>query len=79
MTKEEAQKVAMGLAKFSIENGIVVYDPNEELIGTNTLCLIVTRMGRTDDEIDKVVRQLKVLFLMLTPVEDIKIRYKVVN
>ena len=75
---ETAQKVAMGLANFSIQNGITILDPNEELIGTSTLRIVVERRGRTDEEIEAMVRQFKVIFLLSTPICDIKIQYKVV-
>lgn len=74
----DVQKVAMSLAKFCFDNGIHVDDKNEEFIGTSVLRVRVERRGRTDDEIDYLVRQLKVLFILTTPIADIRIRYRVV-
>ena len=79
MDMDAVRKVAMGLTKFSMDNGIKIIDPNEELIGTNLIRVSVKRMGRTEEEIDKVIRQYKVLFLVYTPLHDVKILYKVVD
>lgn len=79
MDYDVALKVAKGLANFSIQNGIRILDPNGELIGSSTLKVLVERRNRTDEEIDTLIRQFKVIFLLSTPIDDIKIQYKVVD
>ena len=72
-------KVALSLAKLCADNGIRVEDKDEEFIGTSILRVLVERRDRTDEEIETLMRQIKVSFLLTTPITDITIRYKVVD
>lgn len=71
-------KVVSSLAKLCTDNGIKIEDKDEEFIGTNILRVVVERRDRTDEEIEQLMRQIKVSFLMTTPISDIKIRYKII-
>ena len=75
----DVTRVALSLAKLCADNGIKVEDKDGEFIGTSTLRVLVERRGRTDEEIDALIRQIKVSFLLTTPITDIKIKYKVVD
>ena len=67
-------KVALSLAKLCTDNGIKVEDKDGEFIGTSTLRVLVERRDRTDEEIDAPMRQIKVSFLLNSPITEIKIR-----
>ena len=73
------QNMVLILSRYCYENGIHVYDKKEEFIGTSVLNVWVERRDRTDEEIDYLIRQLKVIFILITPIEDIRIKYKVVE
>ena len=75
----DVAKVALFLAKLCAYNGIKIEDKDEEFIGTNILRVLVERRDRTDEEIETLMRQIKVSFLLTTPITDITIRYKVVD
>ena len=75
----DVTKVALSLAKLCADNGIKVEDKDGEFIGTSILRVLVERRDRTDEEIDAIMRQIKVSFLLTTPITDITIRYKVVD
>ena len=77
--KYDVVKVALSLAKLCTCNGIKVEDKDGEFIRTSTLRVLVERRDRTDEEIDALMRQIKVSFLLTTPITDITIRYKVVD
>ena len=77
--KYDVVKVALSLAKLCAYNGIQVEDKDGEFIRTSTFRVLVERRGRTDEEIDALMRQIKVSFLLTTPITDITIRYKVVD
>lgn len=72
-------KVALSFAKLCADNGIKVEDKDGEFIGTSILRVLVERRDRTDEEIETLMRQIKVSFLLTTPVTDLTIRYKVVD
>lgn len=74
---ERLKEIATALTLFCMENGIHI-DTNEDFINTSVLQVFVERRNRTDDEIDMLIRQLKVNFIFFTPIQDIRIRYKVV-
>ena len=75
----DVTRVALSLAKLCADNGIKVEDKDGEFIGTSTLRVLVERRDRTDEEIETLMRQIKVSFLLTTPITDITIRYKVVD
>ena len=77
--KYDVVKVALSLAKLCADNGIKVEDKDGEFIGTSILRVLVERRDRTDEEIKTLMRQIKVSFLLTTPITDITIRYKVVD
>ena len=77
--KYDVVKVALSLAKLCTYNGIKVEDKDGEFIGTSILRVLVERRDRTDEEIETLMRQIKVSFLLTTPITDITIRYKVVD
>ena len=77
--KYDVVKAALSLAKLCAYNGIKVEDKDGEFIRTSTLRVLVERRDRTDEEIDALMRQIKVSFLLTTPITDITIRYKVVD
>lgn len=74
---KDALLKAHALTKFGMENGIRLIQ-DESLIGTLTMKCKVDRRGRSDEEIDQLMRQYKILLMSIVQWQECRVLYKII-
>lgn len=73
------EQFGTNIGKFCVDNGIQILDRKFNVTDIDVILYVsVIRNNRTDEEIEMLVRQLKVMFLIPFPQAGLRVKYKVV-